>query len=152
MKMIATPRMTMAPSPRKLPTPLTAQRYICQVCRTESTIDSNSSSCVCISKFNDFSEHINFKFRKLELQIERISDQITAIEQSIFSHRSIISELERAVNDLTDNLNSVTSKLSKSTSSISASSNDNVTILRYVFICLLPTYQKYVFSSPLALW
>ena len=42
------------PSPRKLPSPPSAQRYICGVCRSESTVDSISPGYVSLFMFNDF--------------------------------------------------------------------------------------------------
>ena len=102
MKSLTTPESSFA-SPRKLPTPPTAQRFICHVCRNDSTLDSNISlNSVTLSKFNDFVQFVNKKFNEIELQFDNIGDQINTIVQSIMTHKSIISELEREIADLSD--------------------------------------------------
>ena len=95
-----TMEMTLTASPRSLPTPPTAQRFICHLCRKVGTRDSDFSSNVSLSKFNDFTEHVNRKFSELELQCENLSDQINTIVQSIISHKKIINELELEIADL----------------------------------------------------
>ena len=103
MKSLTTPESSFAASPRKLPTPPTAQRFICHVCRNDSTLDSNISlNNVTLSKFNDFVQFVNKKFNEIELQFDNIGDQINTIVQSIITHKSIISELEREIADLSD--------------------------------------------------
>ena len=98
MKTLKTPESSFAASPRRLPTPPTAQRLICHVCRSDSTLDSNISlNSVTLSKFNDFVQFVNKKFSEMELQFDNIGDQISTIVQSIITHKSIISELEREI-------------------------------------------------------
>ena len=92
--------MKFTASPRSLPTPPTAQRFICHLCRNVGTQDSDFSSNVSLSKFNDFTEQVNRKFSELELQCENLSDQISTIVQSIISHKKIINELELEIADL----------------------------------------------------
>ena len=100
---LTTPKASFAASPRKLPTPPPAQRFICHVCRNDSTLDSNISlNSVTLSKFNDFVQFVNKKFNEIELQVDNIGYQISTIVQSIINHKSIISELEREIVDLSD--------------------------------------------------
>ena len=89
-------------TPRKLPSTPSSQRYVCEVCRADNTVDSFSSRYVSLSTFNDFSSQINIKFQELKSQIEHISHKINAIEDTIFSYRRNISELERALTDITN--------------------------------------------------
>ena len=120
---ITTPTTSMTPTPRKLPSTPSSQRYVCEVCRTENTVDSFSSRYVSLSTFNDFSSQVNIKFQELKSQIEHISHKINAIEDTIFSYRRNIIELERALTDITNKLNYVTPKY---VSSSSPSSNANL--------------------------
>ena len=113
----------MALTPRKLPSTPSSQRYGCEVCRIDNTVDSFSSRYVSLSTFNDFSSLVNIKFQELKSQIEHISHKINAIEDTIFSYRRNISELERALTDITNKLNYVTPKY---VSSSSPSSNANL--------------------------
>ena len=92
--------MKFTASLRSLPTPPTAQRFICHLCCNIRTQDSDFSSNVSLSKFNDFTKHINRKFSELEFQCENLSDQINTIVQSIISHKKIINELELEIADL----------------------------------------------------
>ena len=73
------------------------------MCRNVSTLDSNIYlNSVTLSKFNDFTQFVNKKFNEIELQFDNIGDQIGTIVQSIITHRSIISELEREIADLSN--------------------------------------------------
>ena len=84
METLTTPKVSFAASPRKLPTPPPAQRFICHVCRNDSTLDSNISlNSVTLSKFNDFVQFVNKKFNEIELQFDNIGDQTSTIVQSI---------------------------------------------------------------------
>ena len=112
-----TMEMTFTASPRSLPTPPTAQRFICHLCRKVGTRDSDFSSNVSVSKFNDFTEHVNRKFSELELQCENLSDQINTIVQSIISHKKIISELELEIADLIISHSSSPARVTESYSS-----------------------------------
>ena len=113
----------MTPTPRKLPSTPSSQRYGCEVCRIDNTVDSFSSRYVSLSTFNDFSSQVNIKFQELKSQIEHISHKINAIEDTIFSYRRNISELERALTDITNKLNYV---IPKYVSISSPSSNANL--------------------------
>ena len=95
-----TMEMTFTASPRSLPTPPTAQRFIYHLCRKVGTRDSDFSSNVSLAKFNDFTEHVNRKFNEFELQCENLRDQINTIVQSKISHKKIINELELEIADL----------------------------------------------------
>ena len=112
-----TMEMTFTASPRSLPTPPTAQRFICHLCRKVGTRDSDFSSNVSLSKFNDFTEHVNRKFRELELQCENSSDQINTIVQSIISHKKIINELELEIANLIISQSSSPARVTESYSS-----------------------------------
>ena len=112
-----TMEMTLTASPRSLPTPPTAQRFICHLCRKVGTRDSDFSSNVSLSKFNDFTEHVNRKFSELELQCENLSDQINTIMQSIISHKKIINELELEIADLIISHSSSPARVTESYSS-----------------------------------
>ena len=112
-----TMEMTFTASPRSLPTPPTAQRFICHLCRKVGTRDSDFSSNVSLSKFNDFTEHVNRKFSELELQCENLSDQINTIVQSIISHKKIINELELEIADLIISHSSSPARVTESYSS-----------------------------------
>ena len=120
---ITTPTTSMALTPRKLPSTPSSQRYGCEFCRIDNTVDSFSSRYVSLFTFNDFSSQVNIKFQELKSQIEHISHKINAIEDTIFSYRRNISELERALTDITNKLNYVTPKY---VSSSSPSSNANL--------------------------
>ena len=109
--------MKFTASPRSLPTPPTAQRFICHLCRNVGTQDSDFSSNVSLSKFNDFTEHVNIKFSELELQCENLSDQISTIVQSIISHKKIINELELEIADLIISHSSSPARVTESYSS-----------------------------------
>ena len=86
MKTLTTLESAFAASPRKLPTPPPAQRFICHVCRKDSTLDSTVSiNNVTLSKFNDFTQFVNKKFNEIELQFDNIGDQISTIVQSIIT-------------------------------------------------------------------
>ena len=112
-----TMEMKFTASPRSLPTPHTAQRFICHLCRNVGTQDSNFSSNVSLSKFNDFTEHVNRKFSELELQCGTLSDQINTIVQSILSHKKIINELELEIADLIISHSSSPARVTESYSS-----------------------------------
>ena len=120
-EMLQTPQKTMemkfTASPRSFPTPPTAQRFICHLCRNVGTQDSDFSSNVSLSKFNDFTKHINRKFSELELQCENLSDQISTIVQSIISHKKIINELELEIADLIISHSSSPARVTESYSS-----------------------------------
>ena len=91
METLTTPKASFAASPRKLPTPPPAQRFICHVCRNDSTLDSNISlNSVTLSKFNDFVQFVNKKFNEIELQFDNIGDQISTIVQSIINHKVLL--------------------------------------------------------------
>ena len=112
-----TMEMTFTASPRSLPTPPTAQRFICHLCRNVGTRDSDFSINVSLSKFNNFIEHVNRKFSELELQCENLSDQINTIVQSIISHKKIINELELEIADLIISHSSSPARVTESYSS-----------------------------------
>ena len=116
-----TKEMTFTASPRSLPTPPTVQRFICHLCRTVGTRDSDFSSNVSLSKFNDFTEHVNRKFSELELQCENLSDQINTIVQSIISHKKIINELELEIANLIITQSSSPARVTESYSSAPSS-------------------------------
>ena len=80
----------MIPSPRKLPSPPSAQRYICNVCRSE---------IVCRSESTDFNllkytEHSNI-LEEFYTKFEYISKHISNIDKSISDHPALINSLER---------------------------------------------------------
>ena len=120
-EMFQTPQKTMemafTASPRSLPTPPTAQRFICHLCRNVGTQDSDFLSNVSLSKFNDFTEDVNRKFSELELQCENLSDEISTIVQSIISHKKIINELELEIADLIISHSSSPARVTESYSS-----------------------------------
>ena len=120
-EMFQTPQKTMemkfTASPRSLPTPSTAQRFIFHLCRNVGTQDSDFSSNVSLSKLNDSTEHVNRKFSELELQWENLSDQISTIVQSIISHKKIINELELEIADLIISHSSSPARVTESYSS-----------------------------------
>ena len=112
-----TMEMTFIASLRSLPTPPTVQRFICYLCRKVGTRDSDFSSNVSLSKFNDFTEHVNRKFSELELQCENLSNQINTIVRSIISHKKIINELEIEIADLIISHSSSPARVTESYSS-----------------------------------
>ena len=120
-EMFQTPQKTMEMKftalPRSLPTSPTAQRFICHLCRNVGTQDSDFSSNVSLSKFNDFTGHVNIKFSELELQCENLSDQIRTIVQSIISHKKIINELELEIADFIISHSSSPARVTESYSS-----------------------------------
>ena len=81
---------------------------ICKDCKSENSFkdfyvyeSSQSSKTQLLSnhKYNDFTNHINHKYREIELQIERINDQISTVVNFIINHRNIICTLEQKITE-----------------------------------------------------
>ena len=119
-----------SPSSRKLPTPPSRQHqttFICDVCNTKSTFNSNlrnlNSSSFPNVKVNDFDRDINLILNNLEYKTELVSKQIATIESSISNHNVVINKLERGIANLASKLSNMSYKLSTFDDFIASSSS-----------------------------
>ena len=82
--------------------------FICDVCNTKSTFNSNlrilHSSSFTNLKVNDFDRDINLILNNLEYKTELVSKKIATIESSISRHNVVINELKRGIANLTNEL------------------------------------------------
>ena len=121
-------------SSRKLPTPPSLRpsrqqqtAFICDVCNTKSTFNSNlrilHSSSFPNIKVNDFDRDINLILNNLEYKTELVSKKIATIESSISSHNVVVNELKRGIANLTNELSKMSYKISTFEDFISSSSS-----------------------------
>ena len=109
-----------SPSPRKLPTPparAEQKSFVCEVCRNVISKSTGiSDSLINFSSFpksNELDTNLNVVLNDLHYKIERVGEQISAIESSIFNHNAIIRDLQGEFSSFTNKFNTLTSKLSK---------------------------------------
>ena len=79
---------------------------ICKDCKSENSFknfyvhesfQSSKTQLLSNHKSNDFTNHINHKYREIELQIEKTNDQISTVVNFIINHRNIICTLEQKI-------------------------------------------------------
>ena len=116
-----------SPSPRKLPTPparAEQKSFVCEVCRnviSKSTVISDSLiNFSSFPKSNELDTNLNVVLNDLHYKIERVGEQISAIESSILNHNAIIRDLQGEFSSFTNKFNTLTSKLSEVENSVSS--------------------------------
>ena len=105
--------LTKNASPRKLPVPRPSPtKNLCEACRlNEVTVFTSLSTFDNdISSFDNFSQNIKTPLCDLEMEIKNIGEKVSVIEESIFSHRGIITELENGLSELANKLDKVFSQ------------------------------------------
>ena len=120
-------------SPRKLPVPRPSPtKNLCEACRlNEVTIfKSLSTSDNDISSFDNLSLNIKTSIYDLEMEIKNIGEKVRVIEEEIFSHRGIITELENGLSELANKLNKVFSQKLPSNDLLPHNDNGNHESLR----------------------
>ena len=83
--------------------------YYCEGCQKSRTSLDSDSSTVLSNKFysinfNDFETRVFAQFHELNSNLERISNRISYIEESISDHHAIINELEREISLIANKL------------------------------------------------